>query len=217
MSARKTLPKLSEVSRVCQACGGVMVEPKPSQLKAYPGAGKFCCDDCRHLGKLRQCTRCDDWFRAYAGIATLCPICTPKKYLDYEPVIRKAWSLGANILGGKGKKQRMAELIQGSLATPCRYCGVILTLGNLSLDHIEPVGSSELRKNKLANKEARAHADRWENLQIICRDCNQLKGKILHTDFEALLALFRQHPALGVEVTNRMRQGTFIFARGRRG
>jgi 5-methylcytosine-specific restriction endonuclease McrA len=47
----------------------------------------------------------------------------------------------------------------------CQYCGVILTAGELTLDHVIP--------------RSRGGLSTWENLVACCHDCNRLKGNSL--------------------------------------
>ncbi len=49
----------------------------------------------------------------------------------------------------------------------CQYCGVILTAGELTLDHVLP--------------RSRGGLSTWENLVACCHDCNRRKGnQLLH-------------------------------------
>jgi hypothetical protein len=188
---------------VCHSCGGLMPPPKPSE------PGKFCCNDCREDGELKECLVCNNWFRSYSGIAAYCNVCKDKRYLAYEPIKRKASSLGGNVRGGKGKIAWIVERLTESLGSPCKYCSTILTLQNISLDHIEPFGSSELRRT-LVGKE-RLYIDRRENLQLICRKCNVIKDKIPHESFVNLLEFLSTDPILQENVLNRLNQSGLLW------
>lgn len=107
-----------------------------------------------------------------------------------DAVVKKAIVIGANILMGKGKKDFLVRLISEALNTPCPYCGVELTLENISLDHKEAYGSTELRRNKKENKELRAKMDRKENLHLVCKECNTLKMDMDHEDYLEFLKFF---------------------------
>ena len=63
----------------------------------------------------------------------------------------------------------LRELLYDHYGTPCRYCGRTLDMNNLVLDHIIPIskgGSSNL-----------------DNLQIICRTSNGIKGSLDESHF----------------------------------
>lgn len=200
------------IKRVCHSCGGaVLEEPTPSQLKVYPNRGKFCSQDCAEDGELKECIRCKKWFRSYRGIANSCLECRDKKYLDYEPVKRKAWSIGANIIGGKGKTAWLMELIAAAIGSECIYCKTILNIDNMNLDHIEPIGSSEMRRKKAENKEARMHADRRSNLRLICRKCNLLKDRLSHKNFVDLLSFLSKDEELKKNVLGRLARSGIVW------
>ena len=192
----------------CLGCGGIYWQ---NVTKAY--RGKFCSIECRQLGALIKCERCGEYKRSYNPGSALCSDCAPYKYELYEPVERKAWSLGANIIGGRGKKAWVMELITTALEQPCVYCGSQLTLKNIQLDHKEPYGSTSARRDKAINKELRAHVDRRENLQIICRTCNQFKGDMNDQEFRSLLTWLNDKPELATKIKRRIMQGITMWKR----
>jgi hypothetical protein len=114
---------------------------------------------------------------------------------------------------GKGKKEFLVQLISESINTPCPYCGVDLTLENISLDHKEAYGSTEARRNKAENKEFRAHLDRKENLHLVCRECNTLKMDMDHEDYLDFLRFFEDRPKAKNSVFRRLKMSTNPFRR----
>lgn len=205
------------VERLCRGCGGVIFDgPAASQKKAYAGAGKFCSQECAENGEAKECDVCGQWFRSYRGVAKRCESCSRKGYLSYEPIKRKASTLGANILGGRGKTEWLVSLIGDAVGKNCPYCDTELSLDNISLDHKVPIGSSEVRRKKSENREAREVADRRDNLHLVCRKCNQLKGKIPHDSFLKLLAFLSTDKIMEHEVLSRLRQSGVVWGHKRR-
>src|SRR5690242_6101955 len=76
-----------------------------------------------------------------------------------------------------GDKEKLREwvgfLVDTTLGANCFYCGVLLALANISLDHKVPV--------------SRGGANTQENLQAICRRCNQAKGSFTDKEFDAIV------------------------------
>jgi 5-methylcytosine-specific restriction endonuclease McrA len=104
-------------------------------------------------------------------------------------------------------------LIRDAIGTTCRYCQGILTLENLTIDHIEPYRSSELRRNKAENKEHRRFMDRRENLQVICRKCNQIKLDLDHDQYSSLLAFLSGDEQMKDSVIRRLVMSRAPFRR----
>ena len=157
-----------------------------------------------------NCVVCGSQFESPKKHAKYCSYeCGKKsKYYDLPPIKKKARVLGANLLMGKGKGEILEGMIMNALDTPCRYCGEILTMETLSLDHIEAYGDSKARYNKSCpvNRELRRKMDRPENLQMICRSCNGSKGDFHHREFQALLDMDERYPGIVAKLRRRLQQ-----------
>ena len=97
---------------------------------------------------------------------------------------------------------KLRSHVQEALLTPCPYCGVVLTLDNMSLDHMQSVenGGKTI----------------FSNLELVCARCNQAKGSFNKEVFCELLKVAKKR---GKKVLNtllqRLRASTLVF-RGRR-
>jgi hypothetical protein len=161
------------------------------------------------------CKHCGVGMKHYNNITP--KFCSPKcRYDALEGIERKATVLGANLLMGSGKKAWITENLIAVLDQPCRYCGDVLTLENVTIDHKAPYSSSKKRRNKSENKEHRRFMDRRENLQFICGPCNQLKGSLDENQFDRLLAFFSKNSDMSDYIRRRLMRGLVMFGRGRR-
>lgn len=139
----------------------------------------------------KKCVVCGNEYsvlRHRSGLSKYCGSrCSYRaNYLDVSDIAKKARVLAANILGGKGKLERFVTMLEGAIGSGCSYCGIELTLKNVSLDHKTPYRSSADRRNKKENKEIRLLMDRFDNLQLVCSRCNQLKGTLTHEQYSNL-------------------------------
>ncbi len=73
------------------------------------------------------------------------------------------------------------ELIFECYGKKCRYCNKILNINTLAFDHIIPVS-----KGGPTTK---------ENIQIICKTSNTMKGSLIEEDFQLLLDWLETIPA----------------------
>ena len=136
-------------------------------------------------GKIFVCEGCGKESNGYTKDQRFCSWkCGYKiKYINADPIIKKAITLSATIVFGKGKKEFFVNLVKNSLGKHCIYCGTMLLLENMSLDHIIPFGKSSLRMNPLVRKQL----DKAENFQIICKKCNYMKGELPDEKYKKLL------------------------------
>lgn len=137
-------------------------------------------------------------------------------YTDLEGVPKKAKILGANILGGRGKQKWVTEMVVDALGKPCPYCGVEITLENMGLDHKEAYRDNKARRYKANNKELRARMDRRENLHLVCRSCNSIKGALHHDQFVALLKHLDTDPDAKDIVLRRLKMSMAPFGHARK-
>src|SRR4030042_6369039 len=121
-------------------------------------------------------------------------------YKDLDPIRKKAVTLSSCVPLGKGKIKFFNELVRNSIGKHCIYCGDMLILENLSLDHIQPFGSVKSRYDKLIKKQL----DKPENLQIICKKCNQLKGTLSHDKFLKFLTFLNTDIEIKEYIINKM-------------
>jgi len=127
-------------------------------------------------------------------------------YVD-DPIVKKARTLGGCITFGKGKTEFLTKLITNSLNKECKYCNNILTINNISLDHIIPFNTISNRKDKQISRELNVR----DNLQIICKKCNQRKGNLPENEFIILLDFLKQHPILNDFVLNKLSQSNLFW------
>lgn len=203
----------TKVERRCQACD------KPfmfvlSQLNHYPGGGKYYSRACHFLNP-RTCVVCGEGFQGAEDSRYCSPKCSARAYTLLGPIERKAWSMGANVLGGPGKRTKMEALLRAALGTPCLYCRTVLTLENVGLDHMTPIGQ-DLRTNKAENVDARRVADAWDNLQLICRSCNAVKGDMTHLEFIELLGCVAAWDDKGEALFSRLRMAGWAWSQKRK-
>jgi 5-methylcytosine-specific restriction endonuclease McrA len=74
----------------------------------------------------------------------------------------------------------LRHLVYESYGKSCKYCGRIMTINNLVFDHIIPISRSGT-----SNK---------ENLQIICKTSNGMKGSLTEEHFDILLEWLKTVP-----------------------
>lgn len=144
------------------------------------------------------CSGCGKGFIARRETARYCsPRC---RYLaavnQPDPFAAKARTLGSS-LRLPDKFSAIASLLRSAYHKPCPYCGEFITLDNASVDHMEPIGN--LRGSPLGR-----YLDRLENLQIVCRRCNGLKGDLSDLKYRKLLAFLRTDPDIYRRVMHRL-------------
>ena len=201
----------------CQRCG---IEKPLSDYYALHRkyCGKCECDIQKEKRKKerekwqqpQKCLVCGREFLPYRPNSKYCSEkCNQERYKVWQkenPIKYKAWTLAGCLRGIKNKTQTIENLLKSFLNQPCRYCGVILTLENVSIDHKNPIGS---RKTK-SSKEQRI-LDNPSNLQIICKKCNSLKSDMNDNQFMRLLAFLNQNLDLKELILKRLRSSFAIF------
>lgn len=205
----------TNVTTTCRSCGGIFTYKK-SQENTYKGAGQFCSRECATLGSLEVCQQCSKQYRAYNGIGKFCSKQCQRRAEVNTPLNSKVRAISANIVLGKGKKELIRNLIESALDSQCLYCGVVLTLDNLSLDHKVAIAGATSRRQKANNYLIRRELDRPENLQIICKDCNFRKSDFDHEEYMALLSFLKQHPNIQTKLYRRLAQARFMWGSKKR-
>lgn len=201
----------TKVKNKCIRCGNEFLF-KPTQVKYYKNAGQFCSVKCSHsftytcggCGKKRN----DGYVEHQAYCNKKCQYAARAK----DPIRKKAFTMSSFItFGGKGKLEYFDNLLRSKLNTPCRYCTTLLTLENVSLDHIEPFVTTEARKNLAIKRQM----DRASNLQIICRGCNQMKGNLSHENFVKLMDFLDKNPSISAYVRKKLSQSNIMWSHKR--
>lgn len=99
---------------------------------------------------------------------------------------KKCESLARNNYRGKGSTQRARDFIESALGKECPYCGRVLTLNNLELDHKVPLMRTKIKKNEYTAKELELLNDD-SNKGPICNVCNAAKGELNDYEFAGLI------------------------------
>ena len=79
----------------------------------------------------------------------------------------------------------------------CRYCGVLLTDADFCLDHVRSVGRV-------------VDARTWtlSNLNVACKTCNEIKGRLHGGEFKDLMAVVNTlSPQAQADIRGRLRAG----------
>lgn len=201
----------TKIERVCTRCGETFLF-KSSQARHYANAGQFCSVKCSHSFEF-TCLGCGKKRSdGYVSHQTYCNKKCQYAARAKDPIRKKAFTMSSFITyGGKGKLDYFDGLLRSKLDSPCRYCSTLLTLENVSLDHIEPFATSEARRNPLIKRQL----DRSDNLQIICRGCNQMKGNLSHDDFVKLLDFLDKNPSISAYVRKKLSQSNIMWTHKR--
>lgn len=137
-------------------------------------------------------------------------------YKGKPPLEKKAITIGANLVMGGDKKAYLMSEMDAHIGTPCTYCGENLTLDNLTFDHKVAYKRTELRKEKAKNRDIRMYMDRPQNLQVICKSCNQLKGELDDDQYRRLVDFLETDPWIKIVINRRLKRSMGTFKRGRR-
>jgi 5-methylcytosine-specific restriction endonuclease McrA len=100
--------------------------------------------------------------------------------------LSKARQFQQNHLKGVPAKEIEQRIIE-AIGTKCKYCPTILTLENISLDHIKPLK----RKTEKTAKE-KATLEDILNTQLICKDCNKLKSDMKEMEYTSFLTWLKK-------------------------
>lgn len=128
--------------------------------------------------------------------------------MKIDPIEKKAITISSSIRFGKGKKEYFVKLIRKSIESHCRYCGDMMTLETISLDHIVPFGKIKHRANNVIAKKL----DTPGNLQIICKKCNRMKGEIDHERFQKLMDFLETDYVLKEYLVKKLAMGSMMWS-----
>jgi 5-methylcytosine-specific restriction endonuclease McrA len=76
--------------------------------------------------------------------------------------------------------EQLRQMLLAKYGTPCKYCNRVLVVKNFTFDHIVPL--------------SKGGASNIENLQVICKTCNHMKGSLIIEHFELLLDWLKTVP-----------------------
>lgn len=172
------------------------------------------------------CVVCGEEFDRYSKLQVTCGSkeCRRKKIiLGYnnlkkdDPIASKALILFSTIRLGKGKKEKSLRILKSALGKKCIYCGEIITLENASVDHKIPRLSSKVydrkKKKMIFSSEEIKELDLEENLQIISRDCNQMKGDMTHNEFSRLVEFLNSNQDIKEKLFCRLKLTRVFFSK----
>jgi 5-methylcytosine-specific restriction endonuclease McrA len=108
---------------------------------------------------------------------------------------KKARSIAANHYKGRGKTEKVLQLLIKALNEKCPYCGEPLTLLNISLDHAVPLTRSKLPDSKQVQQgktepyttKELALLTGDDNKLFCCSRCNKAKGDLDDIEFKMLV------------------------------
>ena len=125
-----------------------------------------------------------------------------------DPIVKRAMSISSSITFGAGKKEFFVSLVRNAIGKHCPYCGVMLTLESMSLDHKIPFGETKYRMNKLIQKQL----NKPENFQIIDKKCNTIKGNLSHEKFKKLMDFLNEDYVLKEYIYKKLTQSSLMWS-----
>lgn len=127
-----------------------------------------------------------------------------------NPSRYKAYNMAGGLRMGRGGVERLHRLLELNLNTQCKYCGILLSVKNASLDHRKPLIKSTV-KNMSPQELLVINSD--DNLQIICLSCNRTKGNLSHDQFLKLLTFLETDENMKKIVLARLKASNFIYGK----
>jgi 5-methylcytosine-specific restriction endonuclease McrA len=91
------------------------------------------------------------------------------------------------------------QFVHSYYGEPCHYCGEILTVENISLEHKTPL--------------KRGGTNHPGNLECITKICNRRKGEFTEKEYNELLSWTAQFPEMRAILLRRLSQAGFMFFR----
>lgn len=165
-----------------------------------------------------NCKICGDKFLKYHKNSEICNNSDCKyennkvKYQDLKKtdyVKYKAYTLGSTVRLGKGKTEILENMLIKALKKPCKYCKECFDINQASLDHKTPRTGSKVydrkTKKQIYTDEEIRLLDSEENLQIICRDCNQNKGDMDDRQFKIFYRFLNRNKDIKEKLLKRLK------------
>lgn len=95
------------------------------------------------------------------------------------------------------------KLISIAVDTQCPYCPNLLTLEEMSIDH-------RLCKERHPDP---PNMNAVENLHLVHKQCNRMKGNFNHDEFIILMHTFSARPEADFILRKRLRMATSVYGR----
>lgn len=156
-------------------------------------------------GETFQCKGCNSIFQRNSNNQIYCASCSRTVGQRLGRAARKrknpkAWK--ARIIytslhhyGIVIKTDKIIEWIEN---TPnCIYCSNSIPIKDYSVDHIIP--------------RSRGGSDTIENIQLVCRSCNLMKGGLLDNEFRELLDWLKDKPTIYAILKQRLKAAGFMY------
>lgn len=172
------------------------------------------------------CPSCGDIFPLYSKKILTCgkKECILKRYrLRYDkmkeenPMKSMAFRLFSSIRLGKSKLIISERMLRDAIGKPCPYCQLEITNTNASVDHKTPrTGSKVFNRQKRTmtySYKQITELDKEENLHIVCRECNQLKGDMEHGQFIRLMEWFKTNKDIEIIIRKRLGFNKILFSK----
>lgn len=125
-----------------------------------------------------------------------------------DPIHLRAREMSAKLHWGRGSAAQMDGLLRPKIGTPCRWCGVEITIKNVSLDHRQPILRSKIDQYT-AEELTRLNAS--GNLDFICLKCNRTKSTIPEEKYAKLLSWLKEDAELEMLVLQRLRKSNLMW------
>lgn len=178
------------ISNTCKECANTVSKQKREYKR-----NNWCVDI--------ECPICNVIFKPYLPSQRFCSIkCNKSKYKEWkikDPIKYRAFCMTNTLIGIKNKIQTGINLLNGSIGNKCKYCDIILHIGNCSLDHKIPM----MRNNNLT-KEREISLNQINNLQIICKRCNTLKSSFTDEEYTKIVKFCNTNIELGEKLMIRL-------------
>lgn len=176
---------------------------------------------------MKKCSACGAKDVEFHGRSSVCKKCEYKKNSELRrkryaenPILHKANNVSSRLKWGRGSQERMIKLIEKYLGEKCKYCGVELTLDNMSLDHKIPLPHC-LSKPSKRTKNSKMYAEYTpekikelnseENLHFICLKCNRRKGNLTDEEYSELIKFLEKYPHMKEIVLAKLGMSNFGF------
>ena len=79
----------------------------------------------------------------------------------------------------------------------CPYCNTAINIDDYSIDHLQP--------------RSRGGPDTFDNLHLVCKSCNVMKGNLTDSEFKELLAFLNDKPSIKAILKQRLKASGFLM------
>ena len=156
-------------------------------------------------GATFNCLGCNKPFPLNSSHQSYCPNCARTirqkrlrtKLKETNPLKWKIRMLYTS-LHGFGIKVSTETIGRWIENTPnCVYCESDIITRDYSIDHIIP--------------RSRNGSDTLDNIQLICRSCNMMKGNLLDSEFKELMGFLKERPTIYAILKTRLKAAGFMY------